>query len=77
MKYLTLLLLSTLCFAAEPRFHFMDCVKVTKGFYEGCKGNVTDYNNGYYHISSDDCKGKSFFDSLPEYSLEPAKGCQQ
>jgi hypothetical protein len=78
-KYSILLLISLTTLAGEPKFHFMDCVRITEGFYKGCKGNVKNYLSGSattepsYTVSVDDCKNNSFYDDFYENQLEACK----
>jgi len=44
-KCAILLLLSLAATAAEPKFHFQDCVTVVSGFYKGCHGRVMALSN--------------------------------
>lgn len=81
------LLLSVICNADSPKFHFMECVKVVSGFFAGCKGNVKSYSaesfgtkpgtyngpNSTYQVEVTDCKGQSFFEYFKESELESCK----
>jgi hypothetical protein len=79
-----LILISLSCMASEPKFHFRDCVKVTKGFYRGCVGAVENYNGknrdgeNTYGVGSNDCNGEQFYEFFKESDLKllPIKGCQ-
>ena len=81
LKYFALLLISFTCVASEPKFHFMDCVNITQGFYGGCKGSVTSFIRGNnsdgpsYIVEVDSCKGKSqsFSDIFDQNDLEACK----
>jgi hypothetical protein len=79
LKYFALFLISLSCFASEPKFHYMDCVKVVQGFYRGCKGKVTDYMGGNnseapsYVVDFDDCKGHPLTQDFYENELEACK----
>jgi hypothetical protein len=48
MRYLigmmVFLLYMSVARAAEPRFHYLDCVNVVSGFYKGCHGLVKTVN---------------------------------
>lgn len=74
IKYSILLMLSLTCLASEPKFHYMQCVKIVKGFYSGCRGQAVsiDYNSGdvTYDVHSDDCKGNTFLQTFHEDELE-------
>jgi hypothetical protein len=78
-KYLALLLISLTCLASEPKFKFMDCVRIVKGFYKDCKGDVTSYSPGgpsweaWYEVHVEDCKGQGFFYNFDEDELEGCK----
>ena len=80
LKYFVLLLISLTVYAAEPKFHFMDCVKITKGFYEGCKGNVIGYTPGsgsyqpHYMVEVNNCKGK---DLTADFDDDQLEGCKK
>jgi hypothetical protein len=81
------ILLSTIVFAAEPKFHFQDCVKVKSGFYKGCKGHVIAFygytgvvtKNFYseYDVSIDSCLGKSLQERFNEEMLIKSNGCDK
>lgn len=79
LKYMFLFLISLTCLASTPKFHYMDCVKVNSGFYEGCKGNVINYYPGHdsskssYSVDITDCKGQAFFADFDEDELEGCK----
>lgn len=77
MKILLFLFISLTCLASEPRFHFKDCVEITQGFYQGCKGTVEDMqsDSSEYGIKAEDCRGGNFYDWFKENELKPAKGC--
>ena len=75
LKYFVLLLIASTCLASEPRFHFMDCVKIKSGFYEGCKGTVEEFDGKYYSVQIDDCRGSGVYIESEETNLKPAKGC--
>jgi len=60
----------------EPKFKFMECVVVTSGFFEGCKGIVKSYINGSYDVDLT-CHGQGVFASFKEESLKSAKGCEE
>jgi hypothetical protein len=66
--------------ASEPKFHFRDCVKVTRGFYRGCYGVVENQDGGddFYGVDGNDYKGNSFYGFFRESDLKllPIKGCQ-
>lgn len=73
-----LLLLAIPCFASEPKFHFMDCVRVTRGFYRSCTGTIESWNgSNKYNIQSNDCRGESIYAQLEENDLELSKGCSK
>jgi ribosomal protein L24 len=56
----------------------MDCVKVNKGFYKGCKGKVTKfYGVDTYEVAINNCKSESFYVNFEEDQLELAKGCEK
>ena len=84
MKKLLILLsfISLTCLGAEPKFHFRDCVKVTHGFYRGCKGTVDGFviedinGNGVYSVQIDDCKGAGVYGEFNDTQLELSKGCK-
>lgn len=40
-----LLLISFVASAAEPKFHFQDCVVIVSGFYKNCFGRVQSVNS--------------------------------
>jgi len=79
LKYSFLILISLTCLASEPKFHFMDCVKITKGFYRGCVGKVGLYFDGktaepnYYEVQVEDCKGGAFYANFIENELKECK----
>jgi hypothetical protein len=77
MKFLLLLLISLTCLASEPKFHFQDCVEITHGFYQGCKGTVEDMqsDSSSYAIKAEDCRGGNFYDWFKESDLKLSKGC--
>jgi len=79
MKKLLILLsfISLTCLGAEPKFHFRDCVKVTHGFYRGCKGRV-DIMSGDtdYYVEMNDCRGVNVYELFDEKNLELSKGCK-
>lgn len=76
LKYFVLLLMASICLASEPKFHFMDCVKIKSGFYEGCKGKVTQfYGVESYEVAVNNCKGTSFYSNFNETDLKLTKGC--
>ena len=78
LKYFVLLLIASTCLASGPKFHFMDCVKITSGFYKNCKGKVTQfYGVNSYEVSVSDCKGASFYSNFDEVDLKSAKGCEE
>ena len=78
LKYFVLLLIASTCFAYEQKFHFMDCVKVNKGFYKDCKGKVTQfYGIDMYEVAINNCKSESFYGNFEEDQLELAKGCEK
>jgi hypothetical protein len=63
MKYLKLILLLIVCNGscavhAQEKFHYDDCVKVNKGFYEGCVGRIKEghFNDSSYMVYLT-CKG--------------------
>ena len=69
------------CYAAEPKFKFNDCVKVTKGFYLDCYGHVTGYldlgdlRKNMYTVDSENCRGgRPFSADFVEKDLEACKG---
>lgn len=74
-----LMFLSLTCIAGEPKFHFKDCVKVTNGFYRGCKGTVEDSNGveggRTYGVSIESCKGEGFWANFNEDELEASTNC--
>ena len=83
MKYL-LLLLPIVCFASsKPKFHFKDCVKITDGFYLGCRGTIEGFTEGTasvedrYSIRIDDCKGGQAYAELDEEEIVLSKGCSK
>ena len=41
----------------EPKFHMMDKVLVTKGFYKGCSGTVVGYSKNTYDVELRCVKG--------------------
>ena len=55
MKYFFSLLILTAC--AQPKFHYNDRVVITRGFYSGLEGNITEYSEGLHeyrvHINYD------------------------
>lgn len=79
LKYLVLFLISLTCLASDPKFHFMDCVKISRGFYKGCKGNVTSYylsadaNKPVYGVDITNCRGETFSSDFEEEQLEGCK----
>lgn len=81
LKYIVLFLMALTCTASEPKFHFMDCVKILNGFYKNCKGNVVSHSNqgaitqlySIYGVEVDDCKGNSFTSTFDEDQLEGCK----
>jgi len=57
--------------AAEPRFHFKDCVTINQGFYKGCKGIVRDIGPSETSYEVDvECKGDRFLQYLKEDYLD-------
>lgn len=78
MRYsMMFLMLSLAAYAAEPKFHFKECVKVTKGFYKDCKGRVDSYLDYDKNYNVDlNCKGSSAYVSFKEEDLEATTGCQ-
>jgi hypothetical protein len=78
LKYFALIFISLTCLASEPKFHYMDCVKIIDGFYTGCKGHVVSYRSSTaegpnYNVDVEDCKGQGFFDYFDEDQLEACK----
>lgn len=73
LKYFVLFIALT-CLASDPKFHYMECVKISKGFYGGCKGKVVSFyisdGNYKYETQVEDCRGGSFTESFREYELE-------
>ena len=82
-KFLILLLLAFPCLASEPKFHYMDCVKVIQGFYEGCTGNVISYNtysdktDSTYTVSVDECNGNDANGLVQDFKEDELKGCRK
>lgn len=76
--YLSLFLISSVCLSSdEPKFHFKECVRITRGFYKNCKGTVEAfYANRTYDVDVADCRGGAFRYEFPENNLEIATGCQ-
>ena len=77
MKKLFILFLPIFCFASEPKFHFEDCVKVTKGFYQGCKGRITGLSDPDKYYVTGECKIYRFSDTIKESDLTAANGCEK
>lgn len=81
-KYMFLLLISLTCMASEPKFRYMDCVRIKEGFYKDCRGKVINYypangNNSkvpMYEVSVDDCKGGSL---IADFFEDELKGCKK
>ena len=73
------IMVSAIAFAAEPKFHMGDKVRVTEGFYRGCvNGTVVDYMPGFdgtdpdeYFVEDLVCNGKTMRQlvALPEKVL--------
>ena len=81
-KFLILFLLVLPCLASEPKFHYMDCVKVIQGFYEGCTGNVISYNiysdkDSSYTVGVDTCNGKDAGGLVQDFKEGELKGCRK
>ena len=77
-KYIFLLtLISLTCIAAEPKFHFRDCVKVVSGFYKGCSGFTIETLDtmGEYEVILW-CKEYKFKEFFKEKDLKPANDCK-
>jgi len=78
-KYAFLLLISLTCLASQPKFHYLDCVRINDGFYKGCTGKVTEfypsssYKAATYSVSVEECKGQGFFYDFYETELEGCK----
>lgn len=78
MKKFTLLFLPVICLAGEPKFHYMDCVKVTNGFYRGCKGRVQRLEEvSNYEVYISDCRENSTIVTFEEKDLELSNGCKK
>lgn len=75
MKYIIFLLISLTCVASEPRFRFRDCVEITSGFFQGCKGRVESHDAADYGVRVEDCRGEDFYEFFSESDLKLAKGC--
>lgn len=85
-KFFILFLVVLPCLASEPKFHYMDCVKVAKGFYKGCKGKVVSYIarfctiNGQgtdpnsYSVDVEDCRGGNF---VQDFNEDELRGCKK
>lgn len=54
----------------EPQFHYQECVKITAGFYKGCNGKASFYDEEYdrYEVEGK-CKGDSFNVNVDGYNL--------
>ena len=74
IKYLFLLMISLTSIASEPKFHYMECVKITQGFYKECTGNAVsiDYSadGTTYDVEMQNCKGHFFRQTFHEFELE-------
>ncbi len=78
LKYFILLLIAFTCLASEPKFHFKDCVKITSGFYKGCRGTVEEfYGVDTYQVTIGNCRGSSFYGIFNEDLLQLTKGCSK
>lgn len=76
LKYFLLLLLAIPCLASEPKFHFMDCVKIKTGFYKNCSGAIQSWDGfNRYVVQSYDCRGGDMNAQFYENDLESSKGC--
>lgn len=81
MKYMILLFLSASCFAAEPKFHYGDCVKVTRGFYAGSSGVIDQYRDttSEYTVHISKVSSGMYLDEyewINESELSLSKGCR-
>ena len=76
LKYFIFLFMALTCLASEPKFHYMDCVQIVKGFYKDCTGNVTSYDedNSSYTVEIDACKSGR---TTLEVSETDLKGCKK
>jgi len=74
---LFIILVSMPVLAEERYYHYMDCVKVVSGFFEGCKGKTVSWRYvGEVTYSVElQCKGHSTIESFISLDLRPAKGC--
>lgn len=78
-----LLLAPFLLAVVAPKFHFMDCVVVKNGFYEGNKGNVRSFyfndktRQNSYEVVSDNAKGQTFVEQFDESDLASCFGSKE
>jgi len=84
MRNLTLILLfASTCLAAEPKFHFQDCIKVLDGFYKGCSGRVVAINQNknvqgkdLYDVNLTCKNNETTFQTVLETQIAPSpRGC--
>jgi hypothetical protein len=68
---LLLMLVFANTYAAETKLHYDDCVKVNKGFYEGCVGRVKeahqDSNSYTVYLTGKD--GDTVFEDMDASNL--------
>jgi hypothetical protein len=79
-KFIFLLLIALPALAAEPKFHFQDCVIIVGGFYGNCHGTVQALRNGVgnaydlYDVSLSCKNGMNTSATFKEYELKPYPG---
>ena len=74
---LFLVFLPLISIAKEPKYHYKDCVKVTSGFYKGCRGYTESYIEPDTYIVTADCGAMESVDiTINEKQLEPNKSCR-
>lgn len=64
------LALAPMALGSQPKFHFRDCVKVTKGFYSTCQGRITSMLSDQEEEYCSDGNNKHIVVSKFKYQVE-------